>query len=263
MDPVNFGNVINNWKAIPLSTRDTRAPGLLFRFLSKDLAEVFKDKVYQSAFKILCNIDDPSQSLHVVYGEQLQNAWREDFFRGTRAALYTDFKRQEGRYPYIIFDVSLSRRGGWGHANILLLDTRRKTMEFFEPHGWAPWHDLVYQKLMRLFPGYHIWSPALLCPQMRGPQSHSSLDEGWCMTWSVLYVVYRILNPAIPPEDIATWMGRGSGEQIRDRMYKILGYIDDRRGKHDRYFDVHKQTPARLVNLRKLGAPFAPPILLG
>lgn len=131
-------------------------------------------------------------------------------------------------YAFAVVHVHLW--GPWfpekvGHANALYVDLKNRIVEYYEPHGWIPFLHNTLLTLTRVFKDYTINCPALKCPLQLGPQARGRKhDQGWCKTYSALYVIYRILNPTVQPDRIAKYIGRGTPEDIRNRMLKIQGY---------------------------------------
>ena len=100
------------------------------------------------------------------------------------------------------------------HANILLLDLQKKRVELYEPHGYATssssgeWGITgAYKKKMKAIqkffkehlPGFKKVENTTRFVQetafqmLRDPEKNS----GYCVTWTVLFIHYRLLNPNI------------------------------------------------------------------
>ena len=97
------------------------------------------------------------------------------------------------------------------HANVLLIDKKRKTIEFFEPHGYkkelsSPYeHVSKYHTKYKLLKEYfskilkqYTFVNASEIIKQRGFQDKYDSNSGYCVTWSCLFVHYRILNPDTP-----------------------------------------------------------------
>jgi len=97
------------------------------------------------------------------------------------------------------------------HANVLLIDNELKNIEFFEPHGYKKNQSTLdgfskaynkKNKLVRLFfqkilPDYKFINVNDYFKK-EGFQMKHDARNGYCVTWSLLYVHYRLLNPNIP-----------------------------------------------------------------
>ena len=92
------------------------------------------------------------------------------------------------------------------HANMIILDSKYKTIEQFEPHGYhedSQWSiSRAYAKTgagvikfaRKYFPDYTVISPKDYEPK-NGLQGVIDAYGGMCVTWSILYLNYRMLNP--------------------------------------------------------------------
>lgn len=94
------------------------------------------------------------------------------------------------------------------HANILIADTKNKTIERFEPNGSITYtsrftcpQNLADQELEELFSeyGYQYISPKTICPYIGAQEEYESQkglrqEEGYCVTWSIIYANLRLEN---------------------------------------------------------------------
>lgn len=105
------------------------------------------------------------------------------------------------------------------HANIILIDTKKKTVELFEPHGnrdnksslesISRAYYKVSKNVKRFFsfylPEYKYIAPSDYEPG-EGLQFRLDAFSGLCVTWSILYLHYRVLNPDIPQKQLIDYM---------------------------------------------------------
>jgi hypothetical protein len=103
---------------------------------------------------------------------------------------------------YIVFFIRLKIKEDSLHANMMILDTKKKTAERFEPQGME--HDFydsefVDKKIATYFQkiGYQYIGPSEMCPY--GVQTiveSYTMDKyefsGFCKTWSFLYAFIRL-----------------------------------------------------------------------
>ena len=105
------------------------------------------------------------------------------------------------------------------HANIILIDIDKKNIELFEPHGLRKTdsilHGIKYSYIkkkkalhdffMKYLPGFNIINVVDI---IEGSAFQSIYDahSGYCITWSLLYCHYRLLNPKIPYSQIITYL---------------------------------------------------------
>ena len=116
-----------------------------------------------------------------------------------------------------------------GHRNLLLIDLRNQTVEFFEPHGLNIGHEYIHKQLQAHFKKieFKVMSPTLACPRMLGPQAKlGKMDQGWCTLWSAFYLVYRMLHPELMPDTIAKRMTAGTVQEVHDRFMRFHSLIN-------------------------------------
>ena len=94
------------------------------------------------------------------------------------------------------------------HANMIIIDKVNKSVELFEPHGNRPSdtsmdslegaykisNKLVKKYFEKYFPQYEYISPKDYLPTY-GLQAKVDVYNGMCVTWCILYLHFRILNP--------------------------------------------------------------------
>jgi len=97
------------------------------------------------------------------------------------------------------------------HANVILIDNELKNVEFFEPHGYKKDQSTLdgvskaynkKNKLIKLYfseilPDYKFINVNDFFKK-EGFQMKHDARHGYCVTWSLLYVHYRLLNPNTP-----------------------------------------------------------------
>ena len=121
---------------------------------------------------------------------------------------------------FFILTIMLIVPGKSGsHANIVVIDLHEKTIELFEPHGKrtelstldsleGAYHmtDRLLKKMFsKILPGYGYISPQNYLPTY-GLQARIDAYTGLCVTWSIMYVHYRILNPKINRKILVRYM---------------------------------------------------------
>ena len=105
------------------------------------------------------------------------------------------------------------------HANILLIDTDLKRVELFEPHGYKSKDSTIegissayYNKLKAVKHFFKKILPDFLFVNtvdiINEPSFQANFDahSGYCVTWSILYAHYRILNPDVPLDKLIEYM---------------------------------------------------------
>tara|TARA_B100000700_G_C14918679_1_gene795971 strand:+ start:30 stop:878 length:849 start_codon:yes stop_codon:yes gene_type:complete len=123
------------------------------------------------------------------------------------------------------------------HANIVLIDTKKKTVELFEPHGARDNQSELesisrayfkisknVHKFVRInFPEYKFIPPSRYEPE-EGLQARLDAFSGLCVTWSLLYLHYRVLNPDVPPKKLIQYLEK---KIKRKELLRYTRYVED------------------------------------
>ncbi len=167
----------------------------------------------------------------------------------------------------VVCDLTLLESGNFddpSHSNILIFDTKRKTIERFDPHGGNEYikANLVYDNnsivnnrkdfkfgkvdtkkyysnalydqvfidtmLKNRFkidlPNYTYYGTSETCPYL-GPQVKADDYGGLCVTWTCMYVILRLLNPDLTPADVTIRMIDGKPTELKDRILRFQKFI--------------------------------------
>lgn len=133
-------------------------------------------------------------------------------------------KGKKKRFCPIVLSVDMTDNGEYdSHANIIVLDNKKKTIELFEPHGTrtdsSELGDITaaYNKKLRMLKKYfkdilpdykfenvvdYVKKTAFQI--LYDPDEHT----GYCVTWATLYAEYRILNPDVTSEHLAKYIDK-------------------------------------------------------
>lgn len=141
------------------------------------------------------------------------------------------------------------------HSGALLIDHRRKIIERFEPNGPDTSEQFAYVETLlpivmaRLLPGYRVEPPSSACPVLVfGPQSLSAEGRdkktgenvGYCVCWSFLYLMLRLLNPNWSPAAVIKQMTRlGQVNRINEAFVPPVARAFYGREKLMQIGDVH------------------------
>jgi hypothetical protein len=113
------------------------------------------------------------------------------------------------------------------HANCVVIDKDRMTVEVFEPHGMAlrtaelSSYTFILECMQHLLPFYRVSSPTAACPSGLGPQTWET--GPYCLTWCFMFLMVRIWNPELSGSDVALWMTRTPG-LLRKRLVDFTSY---------------------------------------
>ena len=123
------------------------------------------------------------------------------------------------------------------HANIILIDSKKKTVELFEPHGarsnkselesisraYFKITKNVHKFVIINFPDYTFIPPSRYEPE-EGLQARLDAFSGLCVTWSILYLHYRILNPDVDPKKLIKYL---ETKIKRKELLRYTRYVED------------------------------------
>jgi len=140
----------------------------------------------------------------------------------------------KARFVPISIVIVVSYKGT--HANMVFIDTHKKTIELFEPHGYRPdksnLEDIskgyfkVYKFIKKFFtqhlPNFTFIRPSEYEP-MDGLQGKVDAYSGLCVTWSILYVHYRLLNPNVSPKTLIKYLDK---RITRNFLLRYTRYIE-------------------------------------
>ena len=139
---------------------------------------------------------------------------------------------------FFILTVMLIVPGKAGsHANIVVIDLHEKTIELFEPHGnrsvkselesISRAYFKVSKNVQRFFsmylPDFKYIPPSEYEPKS-GLQARLDAFSGLCVTWSILYLHYRVLNPDVHPKKLINYLDKKVSKNFLLRYTK---YVED------------------------------------
>ena len=173
---------------------------------------------------------------------------------------------QDGKYM-IVCDLTLLGGDSFNdtsHANVLVFDIRRKTIERFDPHGGNYYSNvtLAYDPESNIGYGRKDFKFGIVNKQIRstalfnqetidlklkqkfavelseytfngtnittpylGPQIKADEFNGLCVTWSCMYMLMRLLNPDMKPADVTIKMIDGTPKEIKNRILRFQKFI--------------------------------------
>ena len=117
---------------------------------------------------------------------------------------------------FFMLSVALIVPGKPGtHANMVVIDLKKKTAELFEPHSkrteqstldslvgaYKISDDLLRDLFKKILPDFKYISPQDYLKTW-GLQGKKDAYGGLCVTWTAMYLHYRILNPNVSREEI-------------------------------------------------------------
>jgi len=140
-------------------------------------------------------------------------------------------------YRFIPINYNINVIGHGSHANIILIDTKSKTVEHFEPHGKRGNKSKLesvsrgyiktsknLEKFFKIhFPQYKFISPKEY-ESNYGLQIKHDIFKGACVSWCILYVHYRILNPDVSLKRLIKYLDK---KVTKGFLSRYTRYIED------------------------------------
>lgn len=145
--------------------------------------------------------------------------------------------KQCSKHRFIPINLQLIVKDNNTHANMILMDTKKKTIELFEPHGnrsksskllsisqaYYKSNKSVKRFFKQYFPSYKFISPTSYEPST-GLQDKIDAFSGMCVSWSILYLHYRLLNPNISQKKLVNYLNKTITKRI---LLQYTRYIED------------------------------------
>ena len=140
-------------------------------------------------------------------------------------------------HRFIPINLEIIVPGAGTHANVILIDTKKKTVELFEPHGARDKKSELesisraYFKVSRnvhrffkmYFPGFR-YIPPNKYEAGEGLQMKLDAFSGLCVTWSILYLHYRILNPDVQPAKLIRYLEKKMTKSV---LLRYTRYVEE------------------------------------
>jgi hypothetical protein len=135
-----------------------------------------------------------------------------------------------------------------GHYTLILIDNGFNTAEYFDPHGYISKNSNFWDTMKNLIESINPKVQEILlpdtCPNIQIDRTFGdklSIELGYCATWSLLYLLSRIMNPTFHPREVYAALerfdlnmhgGMAANEIYNDKYYtkKDLQFIHIRRG---------------------------------
>lgn len=152
------------------------------------------------------------------------------------------------RFIYIIFNIYWDNTD-MGHANILIIDNLKKTIERFDPIGEyirnynettnkkMPFisvkheNDMIDKKFNKdllkkiHLEGYKYLSPVDVSPKI-GIQTKADAYGGMCVTYTLIYLQLRLMNPDIEQKLIVKYLISKDENEIVDIILRYAKYVE-------------------------------------
>ena len=258
----NNKQYINNIACVPLfilCIYKQRFPGMPY-YTMQNIIESKKLKCPNNKLFVGGNVDTTLSSIF-VFNAPLNNS-KFKLFKKPLVLIPPNIKEiinrcQHDKKHMVICHLTISETDYMNpntHANVLIFDTQKKTMERFDPHGNNQYFDVMFKydynyrkfigiknesrakynqyildnaiksKLLEYLPEYTYYGASSVTPYL-GPQMKADVYSGLCVTWVTMYILLRLLNPKMNPDEITIKMIDGTPEQLKDRLLRFQGFI--------------------------------------
>jgi len=125
-----------------------------------------------------------------------------------------------------------STRSWFTHSNIVIIDTKKKTLERFEPYGCQSYYDgNIVDKFFKSFVlnflelnNYTYLKPENISQKI-GIQSKIE-DGSLCITISAMYLHMRVLNVNIKQKKIVDYFLKMSKNKLKNTILRFAKYIE-------------------------------------
>lgn len=128
------------------------------------------------------------------------------------------------------------------HANIVIVDTWSKKVEYFEPHGKAfighvinfNIEEIIINIIALLIDNvkYTFKNVQMLCPMgIQAIQNIAQPESGYCLAWALLFIHLRVINSSIiefkeiDSDDITAFLLNLSPSELNTYIKKYINYI--------------------------------------
>ena len=146
--------------------------------------------------------------------------------------------KNNSRFIYINLILSWENRN-LGHANMMLIDIENKTIERYEPYGKTILYDnkkiivkgidSKFNKNILSYLGldnYKYLSPVKFSPVI-GVQKKADVFTGMCVTYCVMYLQLRMMNPDVAQVEIIKYMKKKPKNEIISIILRYARYIEN------------------------------------
>lgn len=141
------------------------------------------------------------------------------------------------RFIYILFGIE-NDYNNIGHANIIIIDNLKKTLERFEPYGHSFISDnpskfienidnKIKNNLLKILNlnDYKYLSPIDISPKI-GLQIKADAYDGMCSIYALIYLQLRLMNPDIDQKVIINYLKSKEKNEILSIILKYTRYVE-------------------------------------
>ena len=153
--------------------------------------------------------------------------------------------RTSARFIYCTFMIDSLKNKGINHANILIFDLYKKTIERFEPYGHLSKeieeevNSVIKTRLMRIIDleNFTYLSPFDISPVI-GPQSKADAHGGMCVSFCMLYLQLRLMNPDTIQKELIEYLANKDKKELKEIILKYAKFVELTLKKY--YYVIHE-----------------------
>jgi hypothetical protein len=149
------------------------------------------------------------------------------------------------------------------HANMIIIDLHNKTVERYEPHGKFRPHEkesaIIERELDDKFKilikylglnKYKYIPPTKLSPPV-GLQRIADAYEGMCVTYCLIYLQLRIMNPDVKQMELVNYLKKKKSTKLIEIILKYASYVEKELKKNKKEIikernDLYENKPKEL-----------------
>ena len=137
---------------------------------------------------------------------------------------------------FIYFTLMLVQKKtneGISHANIIVIDLFKNTVERFEPYGSITedmdesTNDAIENRLLKILElkKFNYIRPLDISPKL-GPQKKADAYGGMCVTFSMLYLQLRLMNPDIDQKELVNYLLKKKKKDLINLILRYAKFIE-------------------------------------
>ena len=139
-------------------------------------------------------------------------------------------KKKDVRFLFFSFILIDNKEESFSHANIIVIDLFKKTLERFEPHGYyntVTMNNIIKNKLIKKIGlnDFEYLEPQKLSPY-QGIQRKADAFCGMCVTITMMYLHMRILNPDIKQTKIVSYFLDQSKNELKTTILRYARFVE-------------------------------------
>ena len=131
---------------------------------------------------------------------------------------------------FVILPIAYYLGKKTNHLTVAIIDDKLLHIEHFDPAENLLRYNKKYLQhtidfMTDVFPTYKYNKLWEMCPNM-GPQRNVDIWGGMCLTYSIMYIILRFLNPDETTEVILAYMNSGSQDKRISRLKKFHRFME-------------------------------------